>query len=63
MNFVLALFIFIIVLASNWIMAASFFHALGISRWFECLPEDAKWCKKPIQRRIIDLNVTEEEIA
>jgi len=55
--------IFIIVLASNWIMAASFFHALGISRWFEYLPEDAKWCKKPIQRRIIDLNVTEEEIA
>ena len=53
--------LFIIALSSNWIMAASFFHALGISRWFEFLPEEAKWCKKPIQRHILDLNESDDE--
>ncbi len=53
--------LFIIILSSNWIMAASFFHALGISRWFECLPEEAKWCRKPVQRHILDLNESDDE--
>ncbi len=51
----------IVLLASNWISAAAVFHAIGISRWFECLPNEAKWCKKPVQRHILDLNEAEDE--
>ena len=45
----------LLVLSANYIFGVSFLHAVFLAKWFESLPDNAKWCLKPTRRRILDL--------